>query len=57
MSDDIPDAQPPVSVLRAWLQLIRLPNLFSVPGDLLAGYALAWSLVFATAGSSPLFHK
>ena len=24
-----------------WLQLLRLPNLFTVPGDVLAGYALA----------------
>jgi 4-hydroxybenzoate polyprenyltransferase len=27
--------------LRAWLQLIRLPNLFTVPGDALAGFLLA----------------
>ncbi|OGV79787.1 MAG: hypothetical protein A3K19_00535 [Lentisphaerae bacterium RIFOXYB12_FULL_65_16] len=27
--------------LAAWLQLLRLPNLFTVPGDPLAGYALA----------------
>ena len=27
--------------LAAWLQLLRLPNLFTLPGDVLAGYALA----------------
>jgi 4-hydroxybenzoate polyprenyltransferase len=27
--------------LRSWLQLIRLPNLFTVPGDALAGFLLA----------------
>ncbi len=28
-------------IFRAWLQLIRLPNLFTVPGDVIAGYAIA----------------
>lgn len=27
---------------RAWLQILRPPNLFTVPGDPLAGYLLAW---------------
>src|SRR5438876_11164896 len=27
--------------LRAWLQLFRVPNLFTVPGDPLAGFLLA----------------
>src|SRR6187402_3064887 len=27
--------------LRTWLQLFRAPNLFTVPGDPLAGYVLA----------------
>src|SRR5438132_6940273 len=27
--------------LKAWLQLVRAPNLFTVPGDPLAGYLLA----------------
>lgn len=27
--------------LHAWLELLRLPNLFTVPGDVLAGWALA----------------
>lgn len=30
--------------LNAWLQLVRLPNLFSVPGDVLAGAFLAAAL-------------
>src|SRR5438067_12984617 len=30
------------SSFRAWLQLLRLPNLFTVPGDPLAGFLLAW---------------
>ncbi|MDP6491214.1 MAG: UbiA family prenyltransferase [Kiritimatiellia bacterium] len=34
--------QPP---LRAWLQLVRLPNLFTVPGDPVAGACLAGALV------------
>ena len=28
-------------LLRTWLQLLRAPNLFTVPGDPLAGYLLA----------------
>ncbi len=35
--------------LRAWLQLIRLPNLFTVPGDPLAGLAVGVAL---TGGSA-----
>ena len=27
-------------VLRAWLELLRLPNLFTVPGDILVGWSL-----------------
>ena len=30
------------SLLRVWLQLLRAPNLFTVAGDPLAGYLLAW---------------
>jgi 4-hydroxybenzoate polyprenyltransferase len=30
-----------VPTLRTWLQLVRAPNLFTVPGDPLAGYLLA----------------
>lgn len=30
-----------VSVFKAWLELLRLPNLFTVPGDVLTGWALA----------------
>ena len=29
------------SKLRAWLQLFRVPNLFTVPGDPLAGFLIA----------------
>lgn len=31
----------PTPRLHAWLELLRLPNLFTVPGDVLAGWALA----------------
>lgn len=31
----------PVKRLRAWLELLRAPNLFTVPGDPLAGYLLS----------------
>ena len=31
----------PASSLHAWLQLVRAPNLFTVPGDPLAGFLLA----------------
>jgi 4-hydroxybenzoate polyprenyltransferase len=34
-------SHPVKSKANAWLQLIRLPNLFTVPGDPLAGYLLA----------------
>ncbi len=32
---------------KAFLQLLRLPNLFSVPGDVLAGYVLAGGMLHA----------
>jgi 4-hydroxybenzoate polyprenyltransferase len=35
---------PATGRLAAWLQLLRVPNLFTVPGDPLAGYALACTL-------------
>lgn len=35
--------------MRAWLELLRLPNLLTVPGDPLAGFCLA--AVFVDAGS------
>jgi 4-hydroxybenzoate polyprenyltransferase len=35
--------------LRAWLQLVRLPNLFTVPGDPLAGACLAGALASVPA--------
>src|SRR5438105_13125640 len=38
----MPTDRPPPSKLRAWLQLFRVPNLFTVPGDPLAGFLLAW---------------
>jgi 4-hydroxybenzoate polyprenyltransferase len=43
--------------LSVWLQLVRLPNLFSVPGDPLAGYLAAnqgwveWPLLLVVLGS------
>lgn len=39
--------------IRAWLELIRLPNLFTVPGDPLAGMFLAYALTKQSAGFSP----
>lgn len=42
------------SAARAWLELIRLPNLFTVPGDVLAGACLAAAAGLSTGGLSPL---
>lgn len=49
MTDSDPSPTPPTrrSSLAAWAQLLRLPNLFTVPGDPLAGFALAGGLVVA----------
>ena len=49
------------STLRTWLQLFRAPNLFTVPGDPLAGYVLASygafeSDVFYAVGASVCFY-
>ena len=49
------------SPLRTWLQLFRAPNLFTVPGDPLAGYVLASygaleSDVFFAVGASVCFY-
>ena len=33
--------RPLPTTVRAWLELLRLPNLFTVPGDILVGWALA----------------
>ena len=49
------------SPLRTWLQLFRAPNLFTVPGDPLAGYVLAAygafeSHVFYALGASVCFY-
>ena len=52
---------PPRSNLRTWLQLFRAPNLFTVPGDPVAGYVLAaggaieWPLALAIAASLCLY--
>ncbi len=35
------NSQSPPSTLRAWLELVRVPNLFTVPGDPVAGFLLA----------------
>ena len=54
-----PDEEPapPVAPWRAaaasWLQLLRLPNLFTVPGDPLAGFAAARLAVGSQAAVSP----
>ena len=41
----VPARSPRYPRLHAWLQLVRLPNLFTVPGDPLVGYVLAlWTL-------------
>jgi 4-hydroxybenzoate polyprenyltransferase len=37
------------STVRPWLQLFRVPNLFTVPGDPVAGFFLAGGAVFAQA--------
>lgn len=48
---------------RAWLQLLRAPNLFTVPGDPLAGFLLAWgvwfdwSRIFAACAASLCFYS
>lgn len=49
------------SPLRTWLQLFRAPNLFTVPGDPLAGYVLAAygafePAVFCAVGASLCFY-
>lgn len=41
------------NTLRGWLELIRFPNIFTVPGDVLAGYVITWPL--RTGGWSDLF--
>src|SRR5438874_1337202 len=46
---------------RAWLQLFRAPNLFTVPGDPVAGYLLVvrgsfTGAVFAAIGASLCFY-
>ncbi len=43
------DPAPRRPPLRAWLQLVRLPNLFTVPGDPLAGACLAGALASVPA--------
>lgn len=48
-------------VIRAWLQLIRVPNLFTVPGDPIAGFMMAnqnfmdWSLLWVACASLCLY--
>ena len=46
MTEPAPTSSPPSgrAALAAWAQLLRLPNLFTVPGDPLAGFALAGGL-------------
>ena len=41
-----PPGAPKRSTLGACLQLLRPPNLLTVPGDPLAGVMLAWSMGF-----------
>jgi hypothetical protein len=47
--------------IRVWLQLLRAPNLFTVPGDPIAGFLLATfgvltsKVIFAVAGSVCLY--
>ena len=40
-----------VSWFHGWAKLFRLPNLFTVPGDQLAGYCLAGGLVGGGSGA------
>lgn len=42
------------SASRAWLQLVRLPNLFSVPGDVLAGAFFAAAVTGSVLSASAL---
>lgn len=39
------------SKLKTWLQLVRAPNLFTVPGDPLAGFLLVWVGAHAVSGA------
>jgi hypothetical protein len=32
--------------IKSWIQLLRVPNLFTVPGDPLAGFCLACLAIF-----------
>ena len=50
MTQSDPTPPPPARrrPLAAWAQLLRLPNLFTVPGDPLAGFALAGGLATAS---------
>jgi hypothetical protein len=41
--------------LKTCLQLIRLPNQFTVPGDILAGLALAGGLTIQSIQSNNVF--
>ena len=60
MSDQSATSHQP-SAIRTWLQLFRAPNLFTVPGDPLAGYVLASygafeADVFYAVGASVCFY-
>ena len=48
-----PPAAPWRAAAASWLQLLRLPNLFTVPGDPLAGFAAAHLAVGGRAAVSP----
>ena len=47
------DCRVPVGRLRAWAQLLRLPNLLTVPGDPIAGFLLAQASGGAGASMDP----
>ena len=59
-----PTSEFPTSKVRAWLELVRVPNLPTVPGDPLAGFALAslgqgqveWLRALPVVGASLLFY-
>ena len=62
---EVQDALPPPRSAGVWLHLLRVPNLLTVPGDILAGFLLApaadaagWGrLAFAAAAGSLSAHR
>lgn len=53
-NEKVPQAGRPAFDGRAWLQLVRPPNLFTVPGDPLAGFFLAGGCAWRPAACAAL---